>query len=71
VLDRLHVATPDGMSCSAGLTTWVEPESALELFNRADAALYAAKHGGGDRTVLLPAGTSERVVTTGVPAAQL
>jgi diguanylate cyclase (GGDEF)-like protein len=53
VLDRLHGSTPDGVSCSAGLTPWVESESALELFNRADAALYTAKHNGGDRTVLL------------------
>jgi GGDEF domain-containing protein len=54
VLDRVREATPDGASCSAGLTLWNDPESALELFNRADAALYTAKHNGGDRTVLLP-----------------
>lgn len=51
VLDRICAATPAETSCSAGLTPWDGDESAFELFNRADAALYAAKHGGGDRTV--------------------
>jgi diguanylate cyclase (GGDEF)-like protein len=59
VLDRVREATPDGASCSAGLTLWNDPESALELFNRADAALYTAKHNGGGRTVLLPAVTGD------------
>jgi diguanylate cyclase (GGDEF)-like protein len=54
VVDRVREVTPDDTSCSAGLTLWDGAEGALELFNRADAALYAAKHDGGDRTVLLP-----------------
>jgi diguanylate cyclase (GGDEF)-like protein len=60
VLARVRAATPDGSSCSAGLTVWDELESALELFERADAALYAAKRDGGDRTILLP--TEESLV---------
>lgn len=57
VLDRVRAATPAETSCSAGLARWDGAESALELFNRADAALYQAKHGGGNRTVqLTPAG---------------
>jgi diguanylate cyclase (GGDEF)-like protein len=50
VIDRVRQATPEESSCSAGLALWDGAEGALELFNRADAALYAAKHGGGDRT---------------------
>jgi diguanylate cyclase (GGDEF)-like protein len=52
VLARVRAASPHGSSCSAGLAVWDELESALELFERADAALYAAKREGGDRTVL-------------------
>jgi diguanylate cyclase (GGDEF)-like protein len=53
VVDRVRNATPEGSSCSAGLAVWNGVEDALELFGRADSALYAAKHGGGDRTVQL------------------
>jgi diguanylate cyclase (GGDEF)-like protein len=53
VLERIRGATPDETSCSAGLARWDGVEGALELFNRADAGLYEAKHGGGDRTVQL------------------
>jgi diguanylate cyclase (GGDEF)-like protein len=57
VLERIREATPEETSCSAGLARWDGAEGALELFNRADASLYAAKHGGGDRTVqLTPSG---------------
>jgi diguanylate cyclase (GGDEF)-like protein len=51
VLQRIRGATPDETSCSAGLARWDGVEGALELFNRADAGLNEAKHGGGDRTV--------------------
>jgi diguanylate cyclase (GGDEF)-like protein len=53
VLGRIRESTPDETSCSAGLARWDGVEGALELFNRADSALYAAKHGRGDRTVQL------------------
>jgi diguanylate cyclase (GGDEF)-like protein len=52
VLARVRAATPDGSSCSTGLAVWDEKESALELFARADTALYAAKRGGGDQIVI-------------------
>jgi diguanylate cyclase (GGDEF) domain len=54
VLARVRGATPSGSSCSAGLAVWNEQESALELFERADAALYAAKRDRRDQTALLP-----------------
>ena len=53
VIDRVRKSTPEDSSCSAGLALWNGVEGPLELFNRADAALYAAKHDGGNRTVQL------------------
>jgi len=40
-----------GQTCSAGLVQWDGHESAESLVGRADAALYAAKGAGRDRTV--------------------
>ncbi len=51
VIDRLRPATPAGVTCSAGLVAWREGESAEQLIDRADAALYQAKRDGRDRTV--------------------
>lgn len=48
----LAVLSPGGQSCSAGLACWNGEESSDELLGRADAALYEAKQGGRDRTVL-------------------
>lgn len=58
--DQLREALPDGTSCSIGVAEWVPGESAESLMARTDRALYAAKDGGRDRTVALPApdGTS-------------
>ena len=54
LLARMRAVTPAESSCSTGLAVWNELETAIELFARADAALYAAKRGGGDQSVHLP-----------------
>jgi diguanylate cyclase (GGDEF)-like protein len=63
VLVRMRAATPHGSSCSTGLAVWDEHESAFELFERADAALYAAKRGGGDQTVVVTKDDSTEAVS--------
>ena len=50
VIERLRRATPR-LTASAGVASWDGRESGTELFGRADAALYAAKQAGRDRTV--------------------
>jgi diguanylate cyclase (GGDEF)-like protein/PAS domain S-box-containing protein len=52
VLERLRAATPFEQSCSAGIAVWNSVESAEELMERADTALYEAKRQGRDRAVL-------------------
>ncbi|HKT01957.1 MAG TPA: GGDEF domain-containing protein [Rugosimonospora sp.] len=52
VLERLRAATPDGQTISAGIATWDGRETADQLVARADAALYQAKSGGRDRSVV-------------------
>jgi len=52
LLDRVRGLTPRGQTCSAGLAEWDGREEAAELVARADAALYEAKGGGRDRTVV-------------------
>lgn len=59
VVDRIRAATPHGVTCSAGVATWDGTESPEELFRRADRALYRAKAGGRDRTVVAEVATSE------------
>ncbi len=59
VLHRLHDATPDAQTFSAGLAVWDGLETGDELVARADAALYEAKRAGRNRTVVsLAAGAS-------------
>jgi diguanylate cyclase (GGDEF)-like protein len=53
ILARVQTATPDGTTCSAGLALWDGAESSVELFDRADQALYTAKQSGGDRSALV------------------
>lgn len=52
VVDRLRAATPGALTCSAGLAAWKKDEAPEQLTDRADAALYEAKRGGRDRTVV-------------------
>lgn len=49
VVQALAATTPAGQTVSAGVARWDGLESAAEVFGRADAALYAAKTGGGDQ----------------------
>jgi len=52
VIDRLREATPSGQTFSCGVATWDGQESVEDLIARADKALYAAKAGGRNRTVV-------------------
>jgi diguanylate cyclase (GGDEF)-like protein len=46
ILDRLRLATPADVGCSAGLADWNGTETPQQLVARADAALYEAKRTG-------------------------
>lgn len=52
VVERLRGATPQRLTCSAGLGCWDGHESPRDLVGRVDTALYEAKRAGRDRTVL-------------------
>ena len=51
IVDRVRAATPNGQTLSAGLAIWDGREPAHQLAERADAALYAAKDAGRNRTL--------------------
>jgi diguanylate cyclase (GGDEF)-like protein/PAS domain S-box-containing protein len=51
-VERVRAAMPRGETCSAGIAAWDGAESGRELVARADAALYAAKRAGRNRTVV-------------------
>jgi diguanylate cyclase (GGDEF)-like protein/PAS domain S-box-containing protein len=52
VVERLRADTPMGQTCSAGVTSWNPADTAEDLLDRADAALYEAKQAGRDRLVV-------------------
>jgi diguanylate cyclase (GGDEF)-like protein len=52
LVDRLRAAVTENQTCSAGVALWDGKETPAELLARADAALYAAKLAGRDRTHL-------------------
>jgi diguanylate cyclase (GGDEF)-like protein/PAS domain S-box-containing protein len=54
IVERLRAATPGGQTCSAGLAGWDFAETAEDLVDRADSALYRAKAAGRDRLVQSP-----------------
>ncbi|MEX2194836.1 MAG: GGDEF domain-containing protein [Thermoleophilaceae bacterium] len=49
VAGRLRRAAPAGVTCSLGVAGWDGAEPASMLFERADQALYDAKHAGRNR----------------------
>jgi diguanylate cyclase (GGDEF)-like protein len=58
VLREIHIARPDGshegITVSCGVAEWVEPESPVELLERADKALRGSKAAGKDGLVRAP-----------------
>jgi diguanylate cyclase (GGDEF)-like protein len=50
-VERLRAATPEEMSCSAGIAEWAREEDPEALVGRADQALYEAKRSGRNRTM--------------------
>ena len=50
LLDRVRYAVADQQTCSIGFATWNGVETADQLLNRVDHALYVAKHTGRNRT---------------------
>jgi len=52
VLERLRQRIPQGQTCSAGVAVYRRGERTADLLDRADRALYDAKHQGRDRVVV-------------------
>ena len=55
VVNRLCAATPEGRTCSAGVTSWNGSESAFSLVERAEGALKRAQDGGRNRVEVVGA----------------
>jgi diguanylate cyclase (GGDEF)-like protein len=62
ILDRIRAVVPAGQSCSVGYASWDGTESAEQLIERADRALYRAKAMGRDRAVCADATPSSETV---------
>jgi diguanylate cyclase (GGDEF)-like protein len=60
VIDRLREATPRDQSCSAGVARLAKGETPGALLERADHALYEAKRGGRDRSLVAELDELER-----------
>jgi diguanylate cyclase (GGDEF)-like protein/PAS domain S-box-containing protein len=54
LLERLHELPLDGVTFSAGIAEWDGTSSSEALIGQADAALYAAKRAGRNRTLTAP-----------------
>lgn len=59
LVERLRKATPQHVTCSAGIAYWTEGDTSPNLVARADKALYEAKRGGRDRVVIAEAAYGE------------
>jgi diguanylate cyclase (GGDEF)-like protein/PAS domain S-box-containing protein len=55
LVERLHRLPLNGLTFSAGVSQWDGASSTEKLIGEADAALYAAKRGGRNRTCTAPA----------------
>lgn len=71
IVERLRTGLPEpqeenesGITCSAGIAEWDGSETVRELVARADQALYLAKEGGRDRTVVVETSGRETGFTT-------
>ncbi|WP_239151489.1 GGDEF domain-containing protein [Virgisporangium aurantiacum] len=62
-VERLRAVTPLGQTFSAGAAEWTGEETSDELVARADRALYAAKHGGRNRTEVAESEVAGSAVT--------
>jgi diguanylate cyclase (GGDEF)-like protein/PAS domain S-box-containing protein len=58
LLERLHELPLDGVTFSAGIAEWDGRSSDDDLIGQADAALYAAKRAGRNRTLTAPSYTA-------------
>lgn len=52
IVERLRAATPEKVSCSAGIAEWDRRDPAGILVAHADSALYDAKRAGRNRTAV-------------------
>lgn len=52
LVERLRPVVPFRQTFSAGIALWSQGENSVELFSRADAALYQAKMDGRNRTTI-------------------